>query len=112
MNDSTFKDYILDQLDGLPGVRAKAMFGGFGLYRADKFFACIIRERLYFKTDDESRKEYEAEGMKPFRYNAKMTLKTYFEVPAGVMDDPDLLVDWARRALEAASKKEKKGKKR
>jgi len=39
MADESFKDFVLDQLAGLPELRARAMFGAHGLYSADRFFA-------------------------------------------------------------------------
>jgi len=33
--DDSFKDFVLDQLGGLPGLRARRMFGGTGLYAGD-----------------------------------------------------------------------------
>jgi DNA transformation protein len=99
MKTDTFKNYVIDQLSGMKGVRAKAMFGGFGLYRGKAFFACILKERLYYKTDERTSVKYMEAGMGPFRYNDRMTLKTYFEVPPDVIEDPDMLAEWA---IEAA----------
>jgi len=96
--DATFKDFVLDQLDGLGAVRTKAMFGGFGLYLDDAFFAIVYRGRLYFKTSDATRPEFQRQGMKPFRPSARQTLGTYYEVPAGVLEDARELSRWARRA--------------
>ncbi|MFQ5431695.1 MAG: TfoX/Sxy family protein, partial [Nitrospinota bacterium] len=45
-----------------------------------------------------SRSVYTEKGMKPFKPNKKQTLKNYYEVPADVIDDPDLLTKWARCA--------------
>ena len=36
--------------------------------------------------------------MKPFRPNARQTLKSYYEVPADVVEDRGLLRRWADRA--------------
>ncbi len=94
-----FKDFVLDQLADLDGVICRAMFGGFGLYRGAAFFGIIHKSRLYFKTDDASRETYRARGMKPFRPNARQTLKTYYEVPAEIIEDQDLLVEWAERSV-------------
>jgi DNA transformation protein len=76
------------------------MFGGYGLYRNGVFFGIIHRGRLYFKTDETSRAQYLAKGMKPFRPTAKQILKTYFEVPVEIIEDADQLAEWARRAAE------------
>jgi DNA transformation protein len=96
-----FKDFVLDQLDGLRGVTARAMFGGYGLYRGAVFFGIIHKGRLFFKTNDETRAAYVRSGMKPFRPNAKQTLKTYYEVPADAIEDAEQLTQWARAAAGA-----------
>ena len=54
MAGATFKDFVLGQLRAPPGVEARAMFGGFGLYRSGKFFGLISQGVLYFKTTEES----------------------------------------------------------
>ncbi len=101
--DSSFKDFIIDQLSGLDGVTARPMFGGHGLYRGGTFFGIISKGRLYFKTDDSTRPGYVELGMEAFRPNPRQTLKNYFEVPAEIMDEPDRLVDWAQTAIGSAS---------
>ena len=101
MKRDEFLDFVLDQLLELGDVRARAMFGGHGLYADELFFGIIWRGRLFFKTDDESRRDYRARGMKPFAPNEKQTLKTYYEVPANVLEDDEELVRWARRACTA-----------
>ena len=50
------------------------MFGGTGLYAGKTFFAIVFAGRLYFKTDESTRTEYEARGMRPFRPSARQTL--------------------------------------
>ena len=94
-----FRDYVLDQLGGLEGLVCKRMFGGYGLYARDVFFAIINKDTLFFTTDADSRKAYEAKGMEPFRPNAKQTIKSYYEVPAEILEDSDELLRWARRAI-------------
>lgn len=94
----SFKEFVLDQLGGLPDVACRAMFGGYGLYQGEVFFGIIHKGRLYFKTNEKSRAAYRERGMKPFRPNRKQTLKTYYEVPVDVMEDTGQLTDWASRA--------------
>jgi DNA transformation protein len=97
--DDSFKDFILDQLYGLEGVAARAMFGGYGLYREGTFFGIVFRGRLFFKTDTSTQASYRERGMKPFRPNAKQTLKNYYEVPVEIIEEPDQFVAWARDAI-------------
>jgi DNA transformation protein len=94
----SFKDYVLDQL-GVLGVTARAMFGGYGLYRGAQFFGILHQGRLYFRTDAASRAAYTERGMQPFRPNPRQTLATYFEVPADVLEEGEALAEWARTAL-------------
>jgi len=73
--DSGFKAFVEDQLSGLRDVTFRAMFGGYGIYQGRTFFGIIFKGRLFFKTADATRGRYAAGGLKPFRPNAKQTLK-------------------------------------
>lgn len=107
MPDESFKEFVLDQLAALPEVRAKAMFGGHGLYQADRFFGILMDGRLYFKTDEQTRTAYVERHMGPFIYEkARRTLTLhYFEVPPDILENRDDLVVWARRAIQASAAK-------
>ncbi|HEU5092011.1 MAG TPA: TfoX/Sxy family protein [Nitrospira sp.] len=94
-----FKDFILDQLTELDEVTGRAMFGGYGLYQKAKFFAIIHKGRLYFKVTTATAPRYKEQGMKPFRPNAKQTLKSFFEVPIDVIEDAEALTQWATEAV-------------
>jgi DNA transformation protein len=95
-----FKDFVLDQLADLHGVTARAMFGGYGLYHIDTFFGIIHKDRLYFKVTVSTLPRYTEHGMKPFRPNAKQTLKSFYEVPIDVIEDAEALIQWATEAIE------------
>ena len=107
MAGDSFKDFVVDQLSGLPELRVKAMFGGHGLYQADRFFGILMDGRLYFKTDERTRADYVERGMAPFIYEKAPRITTihYFEVPPEVLEDREELAAWARRAVEAAAAK-------
>jgi TfoX/Sxy family transcriptional regulator of competence genes len=75
MMDQTFNERILDQLAPLGKVISRPMFGGWGIYWHETIFAIHYRDRLYFKVDEESKGEYLAKGMGPFRPNERQTLK-------------------------------------
>ena len=101
MRDESFKTFLMDQLSELPNVVARPMFGGYGLYQRQTFFGIVFKSRLYFKTDDAGAAVYRARGMKPFRASVTQVLKTYYEVPADVLEDADALATWARCAIAA-----------
>jgi len=95
-----FKDFVLDQLANQRGVTARAMFGGYGLYHGATFFGIIHKDRLYFKVTPATAPRYKEHGMKPFRPNAKQTLKSFYEVPVDVIEDAEALTNWAAQAVE------------
>jgi DNA transformation protein and related proteins len=105
---TAFVDFLLDQLDGLPEVRAQRMFGGVGLYSGDLFFGIVHRDILYFKVNGQSRNDYVCAGMAPFKpYKDRPMTMQYYEVPAAVIEDADELCQWARRAIAAADREKR-----
>ena len=103
MKSSSFKDFVLDQLR-LPGdLEYRSMFGGYGLYSGARFFGIVFNERLYFKTDEATRPVYEQRGMKPFRPSLRQKLKSYYEVPADVIEVSLTLSEWAKQAINLAN---------
>ncbi len=108
--------YIVEQLQPAGAISARRMFGGVGIYIDDIFCALISADSnaLYFKVDDSNRADYEAAGSKPFMpYKDRATIMSYYEVPEEVIEDPDELLRWtkkARAAALAAPRKRRKGK--
>jgi DNA transformation protein len=103
----SFKDFALDQLAALPGLRARAMFGGHGLYAGATFFGILFEGRLYFKVSARTRGAYEARGMGPFTYElpARTITMSYYEVPADVLENREEVIAWARAALRVSAAK-------
>ena len=100
-----FRDFVLDQLARIPQLRAKAMFGGVGLYSADAFFGIVAADELFFKVDASNRSAYEAAGSEPFRpVIARPVSMSYWRVPIEVLEDPAELRAWAENAIAAAAR--------
>lgn len=100
-----FRAFVLEQLAGVESVRARAMFGGIGLYAGDVFFGLLSADTLYLKVDDSNRGRYEAEGMSAFRpYADKPMSMSYYQVPARVLEDGDELTAWARASVRVAAR--------
>lgn len=98
MIDESFKDFVLDQLAGLDKLRVKKMFGSFGLYCDDTFFAIISDNILYFKTNPKTSQRYIEFGMKPFAPSPDQVLKNYFQVPDEILESPEL-IEWSKEAI-------------
>ena len=104
-------------LTPLGAFRARAMFGGHGLYLDDLMFGLIYDARLYLKTDEESRPAFEREGSEPFVYDSgKGCVSTsYWLCPPAALKDATRLRAWVGRAHAAAMRvrsKRKPGAKR
>ena len=98
---SEYLEYLLELLHPLGSITARAMFGGFGIYRDGIIFAIVIADTLYFKTIAANQNDYTAAGSQPFTYrkrNGKTYTLSYWEVPLEVIEDQDTLLIWARKA--------------
>jgi DNA transformation protein len=114
MADGLFNEFVLDQLNAVPDVRARAMFGAHGLYAGAYFFGILDEGRLFFKTDAQSQADYTARGMEAIAYESKGRVVTmnFYEVPPDVLENAPELTEWARRAIQiAAGSRKPKGEK-
>lgn len=85
-----FRDFVLDQLREVPGVEARPMFGGHGLYKGGPIFGIVWKGKLYLKIPPKK-------GLKPFKpLPGKKSMK-YYEVPADVLESPAELAAWVAR---------------
>lgn len=86
-------------------VRCKLMFGGSGVFVGDRMFALEARGVLYLKSDETTAAEFERESCEPFSYDAKggrRVITSYRRAPERLLEDPDEMAVWARRALAVA----------
>jgi len=109
---SEFVEFVLELLAPIGAVRARAMFGGFGIYRGDTFFAIIVEDKLFFKTDHVTRGEFTVRGLSPFTYTmrGKSVSMQYYEAPPVVFEEAEAMQYWAQQAVSAAIRA-KSGKK-
>lgn len=106
-----FTDWVEDQLSPLGTIRIKSMFGGFGVYADELFFAIVDDDVLYFKADDFNRQRFLDAGSEPFTYPLKggeNQSLSYYAAPDSTLDDSDELLEWARLGLESALRARKK----
>lgn len=107
-HSSEFVDFLLEQMQsgGLDAtqLRAKRMFGGYGIYFGEQMFALVADEVLYFKVADNNRAAFNARDLPAFQYerSGKQYAMSYHEAPAEVLDEPDAMRSWADAAIDAA----------
>ena len=101
---SEFVEFVLELLAPVGAARARAMFGGFGIYQGDNFFAIIVDDKLYFKADQVTCGEFTARGLSPFTYMArgKSITMQYYEAPPEVFEEPEAMQYWIQQAVSAA----------
>ncbi|HEX8390738.1 MAG TPA: TfoX/Sxy family protein [Longimicrobium sp.] len=103
-----YREYVLEQMGRVLPVTAQSMFGGVGIRSEGVFFALISGDAVYLKTDDTNRPDFEAAGMAPFDpYQDGRVMLSYHELPAEMLEDPDVLRPWLQNALDVARRKRK-----
>ena len=101
---SDFIPFVQELLEDWSPVSARRMFGGHGLYNEGLMFAIVMDQRLYLKTDELNRPEFEALGLTPFTFamKGKDVALSYWAAPDAIFDAPEEAVTWAQSAWDAA----------
>jgi DNA transformation protein len=112
------REFLIDLFADFGPVTIRRMFSGYGISADGTNFALSLRAGLYFRADEVTIPQFEAEGSKPFSYQTRaktVTVNSYWQLPARLFDDTEELSNWARAALaaaqRAAAKKRPKAKK-
>ena len=101
------RDFLIDLFSDFGPVTIRPMFSGFGISADGTNFAMALRSGLYFRADEQTIPEFEAEGATPFQYRTRaktVTVNSYWQLPARLFDDSEELSVWARAALMAAQR--------
>lgn len=108
-----YADWLQDLLRPLGHIRLRRMFGGYGIYADELFFAVVLDEQLFIKVDAQTRPAFEAAGLEEWVYekDGRPVHMNYFRPPEDIYDDEDSLQHWGRLALAAALRARKPVKK-
>jgi DNA transformation protein len=101
------REFLIDLFADFGPVTIRRMFSGYGISADGTNFALSLRAGLYFRADDQTIPQFEAEGSKPFQYQTRaktVTVNSYWQLPARLFDDSEELASWARAALAAAQR--------
>lgn len=101
------RDFLTDLFADFGPVAIRKMFSGYGISADGINFALALRAGLFFRADDLTIPDFEAEGSMPFQYSTRartVLVNSYWEVPARLFDDPEEFARWARAALAAAQR--------
>ena len=101
------REFLIDLFADFGPVTIRKMFSGYGISADGINFALALRAGLFFRADEVTIPEFEAEGSKPFQYSTRaktVLVNSYWELPARLFDDTEELSSWAREALGAAQR--------
>jgi len=101
------REFLIDLFADFGPVTIRKMFSGHGISVDGVNFALALRAGLFFRADEVTIPDFEAEGSKPFQYSTRartVLVNSYWELPARLFDDSQELAQWARAALAAAQR--------
>lgn len=101
------REFLIDLFADFGPVTIRKMFSGYGISADGTNFALALRAGLFFRADEVTIPDFEAEGSRPFQYSTRaktVTVNSYWELPARLFDDSVELAQWARAALAAAQR--------
>ncbi len=104
--DDGYLRQVISDLEPLGDITPRPYFGGVALVESGRQFAMFMGNTLYLRADSATRPDFVQQGCQPFSYRTRSgvrEVRAYYSAPSDIADDPDLLVRWARRALETTS---------
>ncbi|WAJ31027.1 TfoX/Sxy family protein [Antarcticirhabdus aurantiaca] len=101
MDDATLEELFAS----LDAVSIRRMFGGKGIYSDGRIIAVVLDGELFLKTDAETAARFEDAGSRRWTYareGRSPVAMPYHALPDEALDDPDVMAEWARLAVEAS----------
>ncbi len=96
--------FVKDLFADIGPVTTRKMFGGLGIYAHGTIFAVLLSDgTLKLKGIGEMAAAFQNAGWAPWTYTRKdgaASSMPYLTVPDALLDDPDDVCGWARRALD------------
>jgi DNA transformation protein len=101
--------HALELFSGVHTLRSRRMFGGAGIYSGGQMFALLSSDgALFLKADEEFKAAFKEAGSTPFYYAAagrdRPVAMNYWRLPDEALEDPELAMEWAQKALDAAKR--------
>ena len=87
------RDFLIDLFSNFGPVAIRRMFSGYGISADGTNFALALRAGLYFRADEATIPQFEAEGSKPFQYQQKksgkvITVNSYWSEGRAMISEP------------------------
>ena len=78
------REFLIDLFADFGPVTIRKMFSGYGVSADGINFALALRAGLFFRADEITIPDFEAEGSKPFQYSTRaktVLVNSYWELP-------------------------------
>ena len=82
-------------------VKAKGMFGGYGLFLDNLMFGLVADNTLYLKADKLIENDYITKNLEAFTYirQGKSLTMSYYQAPEEALENSDEMNIWANKAF-------------
>jgi len=101
-----FKNFVLDQLQGIGEFETKRMFGGLALLHQGSAFAKIKHDKVWLKVDESNLSDFKEKGMAQYTYGKDNSRKlNFYETPIEIIEDRDKLKDWVKKSIKVVMNK-------
>ena len=110
--EKIFVDKLVADFQVMGPARAKAMFGGYGIYIDEYMVGLVADSVLYLKVDTILAKAYAEKNLPHFTYhkNGRVFNMSYCQAPAEITHDIEMMVAWVSKSYDVA-KRAKQAKK-
>jgi len=101
------RESLIELFAAFGPVTVSRMFSGHGISAGGTTFALALRGEIFLRADDSTVPDFAAEGLHPFSYQTRLrqvTVRSYWQLPARLYDDPVELAEWSKRALAVAER--------
>lgn len=103
--NEAFKEFVLDQLDGIGEFETKRMFGGVALIKDGSAFGKIKHDKFWLKVGDQNREQFVQGGMQQYTYGKEKSRKlNFYATPIDILEDRDKLKTWVLQSIEITLK--------
>jgi len=105
-HEKEFVRYVVELMQIIGPVKAKAMFGGYGIYLEGLMFGLVAGGVLYLKTDNATESEFQDRGLEAFKYykKGKEYKMSYYQSQEDALEDVEEMCIWTNKAIEVALK--------
>jgi len=102
--ETEFVAYVVELMQSVGLVRARRMFGGYGLFLDGLMFGLVADATLYLKVDGETEGRFAARGLEAFTYmrKGKACRLGYFRAPEEALEEAEEMRSWASQAYSVA----------